>query len=100
MIKCCYPGDIGAHVAKRIRYYTNFYPEKGQFPTQNFTRRVGQLYTDATRKVDENPDLYKSQIEDFQKQLEDGDPELQKIRKETRELCLLDMKKIFAELGS
>lgn len=78
----------------------NFYPEKGNFPTKNFTRRVGQLYTAATKKVDENPDLYKAQIETLQKQLEDGDPELQKLWKETRELCLLDMKKIFAELGS
>ena len=78
----------------------NFYPEKGNFPTKNFTRRVGQLYTAATKKVDENPDLYKAQIETLQKQLEDGDPELQKLWKETGELCLLDMKKIFAELGS
>jgi hypothetical protein len=30
--------------------------------------------------------------------LEDGDEELVKIWKETRELCLQDMKKIFAEL--
>jgi arginyl-tRNA synthetase len=36
----------------------------------------------------------------LQKKLEDGDPELDKIWRETRELCLQDMKKIFAELGS
>jgi arginyl-tRNA synthetase len=100
VVKCCYPGDIGAHVAKWIRYYINFYPEKGNFPTQNFTKRVGELYTEATRKVDENPDEYKKQIEQLQKNLEDGDTELQNIRKETRELCLQDMKHIFAELGS
>jgi len=58
------------------------------------------LYTEATRKVDENPDVYKPEIADLQKKLEDGDPELVKIWKETRELCLQDMKKIFAELGS
>lgn len=100
VIKCCYPGDIGAHVAKRMRYYLNFYPQQESFPTENFTRRVGQLYTEASKKVEENPDNYKAQIETLQKQLEEGDPSLQKLWQETRELCLSDMKKIFAELGS
>jgi arginyl-tRNA synthetase len=100
VIKCSYPGDIGAHVAKRLRYYINFHSDKDNFPTENFTKRIGELYTLATRKVDENPDLYKQQIQTLQKNLEDGDPELLKLRKETRELCLTDMKKIFAELGS
>ena len=98
VIKCAYPGDIGAHVAKWIRYYINF--DKSEFPTQNFTKRIGEIYTAATRKVDENPDLYKEQIHTLQKNLEDGDTELVKIWKETRELCLTDMKKIFSELGS
>lgn len=100
VIKCCYPGDIWAHVAKWIRYYINFYSEKGNFPTKNFTKRVWELYTLATRKVDEKPEEYKKQIEELQKKLEDGDRELQKIRKETRELCLNDMKHIFEELWS
>jgi arginyl-tRNA synthetase len=85
-------------VAKWIWYYTNFYPEKGTFPHENFTKRVGQLYTDATKKVDEDPELYKKQIETLQKDLEDGDPELTRIWKETRALCLQDMEKIFSEL--
>jgi hypothetical protein len=29
------------------------------------------LYTEATRKVDENPDVYKPEIADLQKNLED-----------------------------
>lgn len=100
VVKCCYPGDIWAHVAKWLWYYTNFYDDKWQFPRDNFTRRVWQLYTLATKTVDENPDIYKTQIETLQKQLEDWDPVLYKLREETRKLCLDDMKKIFAELGS
>ena len=69
-------------------------------PKENFSKRVWTLYSDATKKVDENPDVYKPEIWDLQKKLEDGDEELVKIWKETRELCLQDMKKIFAELGS
>ena len=98
VVKCCYPWDIGAHVAKWIWYYTKFY--QWEMPKENFSKWVGILYTEATRKVDENPDVYKVEVWDLQKKLEDGDPELDKIWRETRELCLQDMKKIFAELGS
>ena len=98
VVKCSYPGDIGAHVAKRLWYYTKFY--QWEMPKENFSKWVGILYTEATRKVDEDPDVYKPEIADLQKKLEDWDPELVKIRKETRELCLQDMKKIFTELWS
>ena len=96
--KCCYPWDIWAHVAKWIWYYTKFY--QWEMPKENFSKWVWTLYSDATKKVDENPDVYKVEIWELQKKLEDGDEELVKIRKETRELCLNDMKKIFAELWS
>ena len=98
VVKCCYPWDIGAHVAKWIWYYTKFY--QWEMPKENFSKRVGTLYSDATKKVDENPDVYKPEIWDLQKKLEDWDEKLVKIWKETRELCLQDMKKIFAELWS
>ena len=98
VVKCCYPWDIWAHVAKWIWYYVKFY--KWEMPKENFSKWVWTLYSDATRKVDENPDVYKVEVWDLQKKLEDGDEELNKIWKETRELCLQDMKKIFAELWS
>lgn len=98
VIKVCYPWDIGAHVAKWIWYYTNFYD--GTLPTENFTKRAGELYATATSKVDENKEKYSEQIHELQKNLENGDPELQKIWKETRQLCLDDMKNIFEELGT
>lgn len=98
VVKCSYPGDIGAHVAKWLWYYTKFY--QWEMPKENFSKWVWILYTEATRKVDENPDVYKPEIWDLQKKLEDWDEELVKIWKETRELCLQDMKKIFAELWS
>lgn len=98
VVKCCYPWDIWAHVAKWIWYYTKFY--QWEMPKENFSKWVGTLYSDATKKVDEDPDTYKPEVWDLQKRLEDGDEELNKIWRETRELCLADMKKIFAELGS
>ena len=98
VVKCCYPWDIWAHVAKWIWYFTKFY--HWELPKGNFSKRVWILYSDATKKVDENPDEYKAEIWELQKKLEDWDEELNKIWRETRELCLQDMKKIFAELWS
>lgn len=98
VVKCCYPWDIWAHVAKWIWYFTKFY--HWEFPKKNFSKRVWVLYSDATKKVDENPDEYKAEIWELQKKLEDWDEGLNKIWRETRELCLQDMKKIFAELWS
>jgi arginyl-tRNA synthetase len=98
VIKCCYPGDIGAHVAKWIWYYLNFTSQI--LPTEQFTKWVGQLYMQATLKVDENPDVYKADIEALQKQLEEGEPTLTQIWQETRQRCLTDLQHILAELGS
>jgi arginyl-tRNA synthetase len=61
---------------------------------------MGELYTLATQEVEKNPDEYKAQIERLQKQLEDGDPVLQNIWKETRILCLSALQTTLAELGS
>jgi arginyl-tRNA synthetase len=96
VIKTCYPWDIWAHVAKWLWYYTNFSNEK--FPEHNFTKWVWEIYTLATRKIDEVPDTYKPQVEKLQKDLEDWDEKLVALWKETRTLCLEDMKHIFAEL--
>lgn len=99
VIKTCYPGDIWAHVAKWIWYYQNFLENKN-FPDQNLSKRVGEIYTLATKKVDENPDLYKPQIANLQKSLEDWDQNLVDFWQKTRAMCLEDMQKIFAELGT
>ncbi len=91
-----YPGDIWAHVAKWIWYFINFTDQK--FPTEDFGVWAGKLYSEATKKVDENPDEYKAQIQKLQKDLEDWDPKLVEIWMESRERCLHDFREIFAEL--
>ena len=95
LYRTSYMGDIGAHVAKWIRYYTNHYT--GTLPTHDFTKWSGELYAAATTMVDENPEC-KDQIHAVQHALENGDEALLKIRKETRDLCIQDMKHIFKEL--
>lgn len=96
--RVCYPWDIWAHVAKWLRYFLNFTDQT--LPTEDFAKRGSQLYNLASVKVDENPDKYKAEIWELQKNLEDGDPDLQKLWQETRKLFLEALKWVLTELWS
>ncbi len=96
VIKVAYRWDIGAHVAKWLWYYINY--AKTPIPHEYVSKWAWSLYVDATNKVDENPDQYKEEIHILQKRLEDQDPELLQIRKDTREACLVDLKNVLSEL--
>ena len=81
-----YMGDIGAHVAKWIWYYTKFY--KGKIPKKDVSKWAGEIYTKATFKVDENKEKYEKEIHEIHLKLEERDPKLTKIWKDTRKLCI------------
>ncbi len=98
-----YLWDIWAHVAKWIRYYINFsepYSSEtlNRLSVETFIERAWKIYSDATKKVDEDPESYKPQIQKLQKKLEDGDTELNKIWQDTRTKCIQDFEAIFDEL--
>jgi arginyl-tRNA synthetase len=94
--RCCYIGDIGAHIAKWIRYYTSF--DRSPIPNTHINERAATIYAKAGEKINENPEIYKSQINETHKKLEDGDKELTELRIKTRDLCLETFKEYFQEL--
>jgi len=91
-----YPWDIWSHVAKWMWYFVNFTDKI--FPDSDFAWWAWKIYTDATKKVDENPEEYKTQIAEIQKRLESEDPELHEYWKISRDRCLDDFYAIFNEL--
>lgn len=95
VIRVSYMGDIGAHVAKWIWYFNKFY--KGNIPKENVGKWAGNLYTLASIKEEEN-EMYKDEINDVHKKLEEGDKELVRLWKKTKDLCLKDFWKIYKEL--
>ncbi len=95
VIRTSYMGDVGAHVAKWLWYYKKFY--KGKIPKKNVSKWAGEIYSKASRKSHDN-DKYKEEINEIHRKLEEGDPDLTKLWKKTRELCLEDMWKIFKEM--
>jgi arginyl-tRNA synthetase len=98
VVRCSYMGDIGAHVAKRIWYYINF--SNAPIPADQVSERAGELYAKATEKVSEDKERWGAEIHAIHKRLEEGDPTLVPLRKETAAKCLADMHAINTELGS
>jgi len=95
--RCCYIGDIWAHIAKWLRYYTNF--DNSPIPETNVWAWAAAIYAQAGAKIDENPEEYKKQIHETHKKLEDGNPELLNLRIKTRDLCMQTFQTYFDELG-
>ncbi len=96
VIRVSYMGDVGAHVAKWVWYFNNFY--RGKIPKENVSKWAGEIYTEATRKSEDNEE-YEKEINEVHRKLEEGDKKLLSLWKKTRKLCLDDIYNIFNELG-
>ena len=55
VIRANYPGDIGLHVIKWLWNYLKFH--KGEKPDKDITRWMGDLYAEASKRLEENPEL-------------------------------------------
>ena len=98
VVRSAYGGDIWAHVAKWIWYVKKF--TDGDYPTdaEAFGIWSGDMYAQATAKVDEKPEIYKQEIHEVQRLLESGDADLNTFRQETRALSIAWLKAAFEEL--
>src|SRR3989338_1327771 len=91
-ISANYIGDIGNHVAKCIWIYLKKY--KGKEPKTNKGAWLGRLYTEATKLIEENEN-FKDEVQAIQKKLEEGDKNLTKIWKDTRDWSLQEFNNIY-----
>ncbi|MDD5252255.1 MAG: arginine--tRNA ligase, partial [Patescibacteria group bacterium] len=94
-----YVGDIGAHVAKCLWALRKFHGGEAALPEKGAGRFLGHVYTDATQRVEENPD-YKLEIAEVQKKLEARDPDWDRLWLDTRDRCLNELRQTFAEMGA
>ncbi|MFH0978532.1 MAG: arginine--tRNA ligase [Candidatus Woesearchaeota archaeon] len=90
-----YQGDIGPHVVKCIWGLMRFKEEPSN---ESKLKWLGEIYTRAHHLIDGNEEL-EQEIKSMTKKLYDGDPELVKIWKETRQWCLDDFNKMYEEFG-
>ncbi len=85
VVRANYPGDIGLHVIVWLWNYQKYH--LGEKPTNDITRWMGDLYAEARKRLEEDPDLEKEVRELYQK-WDKRDPEIVDLWKETREWSL------------
>ena len=92
-----YIGDVGAHVAKSLWCYLKFH-KKDKLP-ENKGKYLGQIYAEATEKV-EKDENHKNEISDVLQKLESGDTEMLKLWQQTRQWSLDEFDEIYDFLGA
>ncbi len=55
VVRANYPGDMGLHVIKWMWCYLKYHSEEE--PETDITQWMGKVYADASRRLEENPDL-------------------------------------------
>ncbi len=95
VIRANYPGDMGLHVIKWLWCYMNFHA--GEKPIENITRWMGDIYAEATRRLDENPDL-EAEIRALYARWDKRDPEVVELWQETRQWSLNGFTEIYSQL--
>jgi arginyl-tRNA synthetase len=92
-----YIGDVGAHVAKCLWAYDKFHKDD-ELP-ENKGKFLGQLYTEAVKKTEANPD-YKKEADAVLQKIEAGDKKWTALWKKTRKWSLDEFNDIYKILGA
>ncbi|HUD09017.1 MAG TPA: arginine--tRNA ligase [Candidatus Saccharimonadales bacterium] len=98
VIAANYIGDTGTHIAKCLWGLVKFHPGEDLSKIENKTEFLGKVYSEAVQKI-ESDEKYKDEFKQIQKRLEDGDEEIVKLWKETRQWSLDEFSAIYKELG-
>lgn len=85
VVRVNYYGDMGLHVIKWLWNYKKYHP--GEMPPEDATQWMGELYAEASRRLEENPEL-ESEIRDLYGDWDRQDPDLVALWKETRQWSL------------
>jgi arginyl-tRNA synthetase len=85
VVRANYPGDIGLHVVKWLWNYMNNH--LGEKPETDITRWMGGIYAEASKRLEENPDL-EAEVRALYVRWDQRDPEIVKLWEETRQWSL------------
>ena len=97
VIRANYLGDIGLHVITWLWNYQKFHSGE-EPPAQNKIRWMGDLYAEATKRREENPEN-ESEVRALFKLWNTKDKEVFKLWQKTRDWSLQAFDQIYAQLG-
>jgi arginyl-tRNA synthetase len=95
VVRSNYPGDIGLHVIKWLWNYMKHHA--GEKPETDITQWMGDLYVDANRRLEENPEL-EAEVREVYARWDKRDPEVVALWKETRQWSLDGFNQLYGEL--
>jgi arginyl-tRNA synthetase len=96
IVRANYPGDIGLHVIKWLWNYMKYH--KGEKPQKDITRWMGDLYAEAAKRLEENPEL-EIEVRDCYTHWAEHESEIVNCWKETREWSLAGFREMYNRLG-
>lgn len=87
--------DTGSHVAKWLWCYRTFH--KGEDPPEKKSTWLEEIYVEATRKLEENPE-YEKEVKTVLQKLEQKDKEIRALWEKTKEWSMEEFQRIYDEL--
>ena len=95
VVRANYFGDIGLHVIKWLWNYMKHH--RGEKPGKDVTRWMGDLYIEASRRLEEHPEL-EAEVREVYSRWDRRDPEVVQMWRETRQWSLDGFDQIYAIL--
>jgi arginyl-tRNA synthetase len=95
LVRANYPGDMGLHVIKWLWGYLEFH--KGEEPSRDITRWMGDVYAQASKHLEDNPDL-EAVVRAVYARWDQRDPEIVALWEKTREWSLEGFRQIYSQL--
>jgi arginyl-tRNA synthetase len=92
VVRANYPGDIGLHVIKWLWNYLTYHA--GERPTRDITRWMGDIYAEANRRLEENPQ-FEGEVRALYTRWDHRDPEVVAAWQETRGWSLEGFEEIY-----
>lgn len=96
VVRANYFGDIGLHVIKWLWNYMKHHA--GEEPTADVTRWMGDLYAEASRRLDEDPAL-ETEVRQVYARWDQQEPELVALWRKTRQWSLDGFDQMYQVLG-
>jgi arginyl-tRNA synthetase len=96
VVRANYLGDMGLHVIKWLWNYMKYHA--GEKPSEDITRWMGDIYAEANRRLEENPEL-ESEVRELYQRWDRREPDVVNVWKETRQWSLDGFQQIYQALN-
>jgi len=96
VVRANYINDSGLHTIKWLWNYQNYH--SGEEPDPDKTRWMGDLYAEANRRVEENPEV-ETEIRELYARWDQRDPQVISLWEKTRQWSLEGFDQIYDTLG-